>query len=40
MEQSGLKAPTASSKTFVIMGKTFDPAKPKEYLDSFPIKRT
>ncbi len=40
MEQAGLKAPAASTKTFVLMGKTFDPAKPKEYLDSFAIKRT
>jgi nitrate/nitrite transport system substrate-binding protein len=40
MEQAGLKAPATSTKTFVIMGKTFDPAKPKEYLDSFAIKRT
>lgn len=40
MEQAGLKAPQASTKTFIIMGKTFDPSKPKEYLDSFAIKRT
>lgn len=40
MEQAGLKAPATSTKTFVLMGKTFDPAKPKEYLDSFAIKRT
>ncbi len=40
MEQAGFKAPATSTKTFVIMGKTFDPAKPKEYLDSFAIKRT
>ncbi len=40
MEQAGLSAPAASTKTFVLMGKTFDPARPKEYLDSFAIKRT
>ncbi len=40
MEQAGLKAPDATTKTFVVMGKTFDPAKPKEYLNSFAIKRT
>jgi len=40
MEQAGLTAPKTTSKTFVVMGKTFDPAKPKEYLDSFAIKRT
>ena len=29
----------ATSKTFVVMGKTFDPAKPEDYLESFAIKR-
>ncbi len=36
----GLAAPTANSKTFVVMGKTFDPSKPEDYLASFAIKRT
>lgn len=40
MTQAGLVAPEALTKTFVVMGKTFDPAKPKEYLDSFAIRRT
>ncbi len=40
MEQAGLTPPKTTSKSFVVMGKTFDPAKPKEYLDSFAIKRT
>ena len=40
MEQAGLVPPSAPTKTFVIMGKTFDAAKPKEYLNSFGIKRS
>lgn len=40
MEQAGLVPPAATTKSFVIMGKNFDPAKPKEYLDSFAIKRS
>ena len=39
MKQNGLTPPETTTKTFVVMGKTFDPAKPKEYLDSFKIKR-
>jgi nitrate/nitrite transport system substrate-binding protein len=39
MKEVGLSPPTATSKTFVVMGKTFDPAKPDEYLKSFAIKR-
>ena len=39
MKQDGLTAPTKSMKTFVVMGKTFDPTKPQEYLDSFKIKK-
>ncbi|MFF8799687.1 MULTISPECIES: CmpA/NrtA family ABC transporter substrate-binding protein [unclassified Methylobacterium] len=39
MKQDGFTPPEATSKTFSVMGKTFDPAKPKEYLDSFKIKR-
>jgi nitrate/nitrite transport system substrate-binding protein len=40
MEGLGLAAPSSNSKTFVVMGKAFDPAKPAEYVASFPIKRT
>eukprot|EP01037_Dinobryon_pediforme_P015819 gene15819-15980_t len=40
MHEQGLTAPTATSKTFVVMGKTFDPAMPEEYIKSFAIKRT
>ena len=39
MTQAGLVAPETVSKSFVVMGKIFDPAKPKEYLDSFAIRR-
>ena len=39
MTQAGLKAPDKTTKSFVVMGKTFDPAKPEEYVNSFAIKR-
>ncbi len=39
MKESGLAPPAATTKTFVVMGKTFDPAKPEEYVNSFAIKR-
>jgi len=39
MKEVGLTPPTATSKTFVVMGKTFDPAKPEEYLASFKIRK-
>lgn len=39
MKQDGFTPPEATTKTFAVMGKTFDPAKPKEYLESFKIKR-
>ena len=39
MRQDGLTPPEATTKTFVVMGKTFDPGKPKDYLESFKIKR-
>jgi nitrate/nitrite transport system substrate-binding protein len=39
MKEVGLNPPAETSKTFVVMGKTFDPAKPDEYLKSFSIKR-
>jgi nitrate/nitrite transport system substrate-binding protein len=40
MKEVGLTPPTATSKSFVVMGKTFDPAKPEEYINSFKIKRS
>ena len=39
MREQGLTPPEANSKTFVVMGKTFDPAKPDEYLASFKIRK-
>jgi nitrate/nitrite transport system substrate-binding protein len=40
MKEVGLTPPAATSKTFVVMGKTFDPAKPEDYVNSFAIKRS
>jgi nitrate/nitrite transport system substrate-binding protein len=40
MRDMGFAAPTSTSKTFVIMGKTFDPSKPDDYVQSFSIKRS
>jgi nitrate/nitrite transport system substrate-binding protein len=40
MKEVGLTPPTTTTKTFVVMGKTFDPAKPEAYIESFAIKRT
>jgi nitrate/nitrite transport system substrate-binding protein len=40
MKELGLTPPAATSKSFVVMGKTFDPAKPEDYVKSFKIKRT
>jgi nitrate/nitrite transport system substrate-binding protein len=39
MQEVGLRPPEGTSKTFVVMGKTFDPAKPEDYIKSFAIKR-
>ncbi len=39
MKEVGLNPPSATSKTFVVMGKSFDPAKPADYVNSFAIKR-
>ena len=39
MKEAGLAAPAATKK-IVVMGKTFDPAKPEEYVASFAIKKT
>jgi len=40
MKEVGLTPPASTSKSFVVMGKTFDPSKPEEYIKSFKIKRT
>ena len=39
MEQAGLLAAAPGSKKIVVMGKVFDSNNPREYLDSFAIKR-
>src|SRR3954467_14728297 len=40
MKEAGLTPPTATTKSFSVMGKTFDPAKPEEYLASFKIRKS
>src|SRR3954449_11068533 len=40
MKDMGLAPPPMTSKTFSVMGKLFDPAKPEDYIKSFKIKRT
>ncbi len=40
MADMGLTAPTETYQSYEIMGKTFDPAQPEAYVDSFAIKRT
>jgi nitrate/nitrite transport system substrate-binding protein len=40
MKEAGLTPPASTSKSFVVMGKTFDPAKPEDYVNSFAIKRS
>jgi nitrate/nitrite transport system substrate-binding protein len=39
MQTMGLTPPTSAYKSFSVMGKTFDPAKPDDYVASFAIKR-
>jgi nitrate/nitrite transport system substrate-binding protein len=39
MAEVGLTPPMSTYKSFSVMGKTFDPMKPQEYVDSFAIKR-
>ena len=39
MKEVGLTPPATTTKSFVVMGKTFDPAKPEDYIKSFAIKR-
>jgi nitrate/nitrite transport system substrate-binding protein len=39
MTEVGLTPPKSTYKSFSVMGKSFDPMKPKEYVESFPIKR-
>ncbi|MFD2236596.1 CmpA/NrtA family ABC transporter substrate-binding protein [Aureimonas populi] len=40
MEEAGLEAPAENSRSFEVMGKTFDPADPEGYLSSFAIRRS
>ena len=40
MKEAGLTPPTATSKSFAVMGKTFDPSKPDDYVKSFAIRRS
>jgi nitrate/nitrite transport system substrate-binding protein len=39
MKEVGLTPPAATTKTFVVMGRTFDPARPEDYLSSFKIRK-
>jgi len=39
MAEVGLTPPKSTYKTFSVMGRAFDPMKPKEYVESFAIKR-
>jgi nitrate/nitrite transport system substrate-binding protein len=40
MKEAGLTPPTTTTtKSFLVMGKTFDPAKPEDYLASFKIRK-
>ena len=39
MKEMGLTPPAATYKTFAVMGKTFDPAKPEDYVASFKIRK-
>jgi nitrate/nitrite transport system substrate-binding protein len=39
MKDVGLTPPSSTAKTFVVMGKNFDPAAPDDYIKSFAIKR-
>src|SRR5712672_2400332 len=40
MKEAGLDPPAARSKNFKVMGKTFDPSKPEDYIKSFKIRRS
>jgi nitrate/nitrite transport system substrate-binding protein len=39
MAEMGLTPPATAYKSFAVMGKTFDPAKPEDYLNSFKIRK-
>jgi len=39
MKDAGFTPPAATTKSFSVMGKVFDPGKPEEYLNSFKIRK-
>ena len=39
MKDLGYESPAKTYESYTIMGKTFDPATPDAYVDSFAIKR-
>ncbi|HWX58826.1 CmpA/NrtA family ABC transporter substrate-binding protein [Bradyrhizobium sp.] len=39
MEEMGLRPPATAYKSFAVMGKTFDPDKPEDYLSGFKIRK-
>ena len=39
MKEAGYATPASSTKSFVVMGKAFDPAKPEDYVASFAMKK-
>jgi nitrate/nitrite transport system substrate-binding protein len=39
MQEMGLSPPASAYKSFTVMGKVFDPAKPDDYLKTFAIKK-
>jgi nitrate/nitrite transport system substrate-binding protein len=40
MRDVGLTPPASASKSVAVMGKTFDPTKPEDYVKSFKIGRS
>jgi len=40
MTEMGLSPPASAYKSFAVMGKTFDPAKPEDYVASFKIRKS
>jgi nitrate/nitrite transport system substrate-binding protein len=40
MTEMGLAPPAVAYKSFAVMGKTFDPAAPEDYLNSFKIRKS
>jgi nitrate/nitrite transport system substrate-binding protein len=40
MAEMGQKSPAETFREHVIMGKTFNPGRPQQYVDSFAIKRS